>query len=283
MDKLKLADRIGKLIDFTCEEKYADGPRTHLGASLIGHSCSRYLWYTFRWVFHKKHNGRMQRLFNRGHKEEERIVEWLRDGGFEVREFDEDGNQFRISDCGGHFGGSTDGEVKLPGQLANEFDYHNWLLLEMKTYNDASFRRLEKNGMVREKPQHNSQMCTYGVKKGYKYGLYVAINKNTDAIYIEIVELDKEHGLECLSRAEEIINTALPPQKLSQSPTHFKCTYCDFFGVCHGDKLPDINCRSCKHAEPMDNKEWKCNLYNKTIPKDHIGIGCGQWVNIQEL
>lgn len=73
-----LAGLIGADIDRYCVQTYDDGHRNHLGASLIGRECSRYLWYVFRWVYHKQFDGRMYRLFNRGHREEDRFCEWLR-------------------------------------------------------------------------------------------------------------------------------------------------------------------------------------------------------------
>lgn len=79
-----VAEKILQDIDAACVEHYDDGHRTHLGASLIAHDCSRYLWNTFRWVFHKVESGRQYRLFNRGHREEERFVEWLEWAGFKV-------------------------------------------------------------------------------------------------------------------------------------------------------------------------------------------------------
>lgn len=65
------------------EKTQEDGRRNHLGASLIGRKCRRELWYSFRWATDVKHSGRMVRLFNRGHREEERFVEWLRAVGVE--------------------------------------------------------------------------------------------------------------------------------------------------------------------------------------------------------
>src|SRR5690606_19393029 len=98
--------------------------RWHLGGSLIGHDCSYYLWLVFRWCIHEKsegadekeHNniGRIQRLFNRGHREEDRFVEFLKGIGCQIWTHDENGNQFRMSGVNGHFGGSIDGVIKLP-------------------------------------------------------------------------------------------------------------------------------------------------------------------------
>lgn len=79
-----LSKRIANDIDEYCAKAYDDGPRKHLGASLIGHDCSRYLWYVFRWCLHERHSGRQQRLFNRGHKEEARFIEWLEGIGAQV-------------------------------------------------------------------------------------------------------------------------------------------------------------------------------------------------------
>lgn len=63
------------------------GPRPHLGASVVGKPCDRAMVYGFRHAVAKRTEGRMLRLFNRGHKEEISICAWLRMIGIEVREF----------------------------------------------------------------------------------------------------------------------------------------------------------------------------------------------------
>lgn len=67
-----------------CAKHFDDGFRWHLGASLIGHECQRYLFYVYRWCFKEEFDGRMQRLFNRGHREEERFIQYLEGVGFTV-------------------------------------------------------------------------------------------------------------------------------------------------------------------------------------------------------
>ena len=64
---------IAELID-TAHEKKADNHREHLGASLLGHPCDRYLWLTFRWAVKPTFPGRLLRLFRRGHNEEDTVV-----------------------------------------------------------------------------------------------------------------------------------------------------------------------------------------------------------------
>ena len=51
------------------EEAQGDGFREHLGASLIGKSCERALWYDFHWATRSRHEGRILRLFETGQRE----------------------------------------------------------------------------------------------------------------------------------------------------------------------------------------------------------------------
>ena len=84
-----VARRIKDDIDRYCIDTYDGGHRWHLGASLIGESCKRKLWFIFRWCFHETaetvtNHARKQRLFNRGHREEARYIEWLEGIGCEI-------------------------------------------------------------------------------------------------------------------------------------------------------------------------------------------------------
>ena len=85
------------------------GFRPHLGASQVGKSCERALWYDFRWTTPARFPGRILRLFETGQLEEARIVRNLRRIGATVLEVDpETGRQWRVEAHGGHFGGSLD-------------------------------------------------------------------------------------------------------------------------------------------------------------------------------
>lgn len=279
-DLEKLAIQVLNDIDTNAQRKYDDGHRNHLGASLIGDECRRKLWYSFRWCAKEKFAGRILRLFNRGHREEERNVEWLRDCGFTVWEFDEsqppkaDGTypQFRISGCGGHFGGSTDGVVKFPDSYG-ELPY---MLLEFKTNGTGSgFNSLRSEGFAKAKPIHWAQTCTYGYKMGLEYVMYINTNKNDDDMYIEIKKLDYAVAQHMESKAETIIIAREAPARLSDVPTNYKCKMCTFSNICHNGVLPEVNCRSCKHAVPAENAEWYCEHHQNIIPKDVIKEACG--------
>lgn len=258
-------------IDAYCQKTYDGGHRKHLGASLIGHECERYLYNVFRWMKHEKFSGRMLRLFNRGHREEERFVEWLRGIGFQVWEVDAEGNQFRVKACHGHFGGSLDGVNQAP----ERYRINEPMLLEFKTMGTgAGFTALKAKGVAMCKPQHFAQMSTYGKFYGFKYALYMCINKNDDDIHVEIVELNWNVGEDLLRKAESVILAQTPPPRIAENEAFLSCKYCPFVGICHRGEAPERNCRSCSFARPAENGEWYCGNHNAVIPSEFIPNAC---------
>ncbi len=134
--------------------------REHLGASIIGRPCHRALWYSFRWFKKPEFSGQLFRLFNRGQLEENRFVEYLKQAGLKVWTHDvRTGRQFRVSACGGHFGGSCDGLAY--GVISELTSKPLNLVLEFKTHSDKSFTKLKEEGLYMAKPEHFSQMQVY--------------------------------------------------------------------------------------------------------------------------
>lgn len=258
--------------------------RTHLGSSVIGRPCLREIWYGFHWATPSDHEGRMQRLFNRGHMEEGRFIALMLTIGVQVFQQDANGKQFRISEFGGHFGGSGDGVVidipdLAPGQAA---------LSEFKTHNDKSFIKLagknwgkflasaldkslpaevfEGEGVRAAKYEHWIQMQTYMRKMGLAVAIYFAVNKNDDHIYAELVQLDSRAADGAVERARQVIISSGAPSKIpNASPGWHVCRFCDHRPVCHkiGGAVPARNCRTCIHAEPVLEGNfagrWQCN------------------------
>lgn len=279
LERTKVTLQMQNELDAVCKAEFAEDPRTHLGASIIGHPCEAYAWNVFRWLKFEEFDGRMLRLFNRGHEEEFRFVRWLTLMGFEVREVDPvTGNQFRISGVMGHFGGSLDGMAKAPAHYNIPFPF----VLEFKTHSEKSFNKLKKVKLQSAKPMHYKQMCSYGRAWKFEWGLYCAVNKNTDEIYLEFVRLDWNRADDLFRRAENIIRSTTRPQKIAQTETFQECKYCDFAGLCHRNEVPTKNCRSCRYAVAVENAEWHCShpKYAQTIPKAMIPHGCNDYARI---
>lgn len=220
----------------------------------------------------------MQRLFNRGHREEARFIEWLRGIGFEVWDVTDSGEQHRVKAVRGHFGGSLDGINRAP----ERYRITEPMLCEFKTNGTGSgFTKLKEQGVAVAKPKHFAQMSIYGRSYGFKYALYLCINKNDDDIYVEIVELDWRLADDLLRKADEIISAEIAPPKIAFNEAFFECKYCAFVGICHRGDAPERNCRSCINAKAVDNGEWFCQVYGSNIPSDFISKTCDSYRAIE--
>jgi len=283
LQRKALVLQMHKDLEAFCKAEFAEDPRTH---------CRAKAWNIFRWLDHENFSGRMFRLFNRGHLEEARFVRWLEGIGFEIREFDPDTKkQFRIVGCNGHFGGSLDAMIKPPAK----YELPDLIFLgEFKTHNEKSYAKLAGKkpgwqdmdklgarigglGVQMSKPTHYRQMCSYGRAYGFEWGLYCAVNKETDELYFEIVKLDFNQADDLFRKAEGIVNSQRQLPKIAQSEAFFDCKFCNFSGICHRGELPTKNCRSCVYARPVENAEWRCDKWNATIPKEVIPVACPNW------
>lgn len=237
-------------IDKYLEDNQEDSRRGHLGASVVGRKCDREVWYNWRWVEKAHHGGQLLRLFDRGHKEEERFVPWLEaisDGFFP--EDPETGKQWKFKDFKGYFSGSLDGII------LNPCGYEGKYLTEFKTHNDDSFTKLSLNGVKSSKPEHYSQMQIY--MKYYpdlKGALYFAVNKNNDFLYVEFVERDDEWANTQVGRVKSILLSKDPPERMEGAHERFYyCkSFCKLVDVCFKDKDPDKSCRSCRFMKLTD-------------------------------
>ena len=261
---LHRAKRTLDAINAALEQAQETSHRMHLGASEIGKPCDRSLWYKFHWAQKKIWDGRMLRLFARGHKEEERFVAYLRAVGITVWDANPDNptkpdgsvNQIRVSDHAGHFGGSLDGIashlLEFPDEPA---------LLEFKTHSKNSFEKVY-NGVIDNKFEHAVQMQMYMGYEDLPRALYNAVNKDDDDLHLEIIDRDGSVFEKYRERAGRIIWTDTPPKRIAETPANPACKYCDFARLCHfGGVAPDRNCRTCRFSRPTDEGHgvWRCD------------------------
>lgn len=267
-----------KKIHWLYEQKKGD-PRPHMGCSIIGHSCDRYIWLTWRWALRESFPGRIKRLFDTGKREEERLVQDLRELGVELYTMDEEtGKQIAVHAHRGHFSGSVDG-------IGRGFEEapKSWAVLECKTHSAKSFADLQKKGVRESKPQHFAQMQMYMGLLDIDRAMYLAQNKDTDDIYSEWVHFDKDVFNNYLDRAGRLIESSSVPSKLSEDPSWYECKWCDYYAHCHGEKIAQVNCRTCCHATPDKDASWHCEMHGKKITfKDQLK-GCEQHLYIPDL
>lgn len=243
-------------------------PRPHMGASLLGHHCDRWLWLNFRWAIQEEFPGRILRLFRRGHKEEDWVISDLRAIGVHVYDTQ------RSVVLGRHVSGSLDGVVKnLPTAPKST------AILEIKTHAKKSFDLLLKEGVEKSKLMHFVQMNIYMHGTNINRALYYAVCKDDDRIYTEWLHYDKAVAEKYIKRGHVLaLDERLPPP-VSTDPSWYRCKMCAAHSFCH-EKAPikHANCRTCSHVTPKENSTFWCDKWSDTIPEENQHHGCDHHV-----
>ncbi len=263
------------------KRKDAEPNRGYIGASIIGHHCSRGLWYNFRWCGREQFSGRMYRLFDRGDVEEPRMIADLKSIGCTVHEIDpRTGEQFEVKAVDGHFSGHMDGcALGIPEAPKT------WHVLEFKTHNTRSFRKLVKSGVRESKPMHYAQMQIYMHLTGMNRALYMAVNKDDETLYTERIKLNKAEAKALLAKAERVVYSNEPPLRAGKDPGANECKYCNFINLCHSNPMGvavpcEVTCRSCEFARPTKDGDWTCIQKQKTLStNDQIRACCQHLFN----
>lgn len=263
------ANGLAAIIDKKISEQ-RENPRQHLGASLLGHHCDRWLWLSFRWAVIEQFNGRMLRLFRRGQNEEAGIIGDLRAAGLVITE-EIDRRQIRV-DFGAFISGSLDGIIKS-GVPESPKKPH---VLEIKTHSLKSFDELEKQGVEKAKPMHFAQMQVYMHGTSIDRALYAAVCKNDDRYYFERVRYDKDLAEKLVERGKRITQSdRLPEPCHGASPDWYQCKFCAAHDFCHSSKLTrQVNCRTCCHSTALPQSVFVCSKWSAEIPAHAQLTGC---------
>jgi hypothetical protein len=241
-------------------------PRPHMGVSLLGHHCDRWLWINFRWAVVEDFDGRILRLFRRGHSEEDTIIRDLRNIGIDIRS-----SQRRV-DFGNHVSGSLDGVIESGVPEAPKSRH----VAEFKTHSKKSFDDMVKNGVEKSKPTHFIQMQVYMHGTDIKRALYLAVCKDDDRIYTERVKYDKKVAEDAIIRGKRIAMSDRMPEPVSADPSWYQCKFCPAHSFCHkAEPTKRVNCRTCAHSTAMPDSTFRCERHDAdAIPEDFQHEGC---------
>ena len=256
---------IVNLIDAAHQERQ-EPPRPHLGCSTLGHHCDRWLWLSFRWAVVEKFDGRILRLFRRGHLEEPQIISDLRSIGIDI-----DGSQDHV-DFGSHVSGSVDGVIHHGVPTAENTPH----VAEFKTHSKKSFTDLKK-GVQESKPMHYVQMQVYMLGLKLKRALYVAVCKDDDHMHTERVRFDIDVAKKAVARGKRIaLSDRMPEPCTGASKAWYLCKFCAAYSFCHeNEPTQQGNCRTCAHATAKADSTWRCERHNsENIPLDYQRTGC---------
>ena len=260
-------------------ESYEKREKQHfsrrLGASQIGRPCGREKWYSFRWAKAQHWEGRMLRLFLKGHLEEPIVGSDLKQIGVDWQPVDpETGEQWEFSELGDHFvcklDGAACGFVESPA---------TWHVVEIKTSSEQAFNKVCREGCAKAKPEHMAQMVTGMGLSGMERAMYIVVNKNTDEIYTERIHYNAKDWKRILQQAKEIIFAVEPPERINESPAHWQCKFCNFASICHDmGGIAEVNCRTCQFSTPLEEGGWVCEAHRTSISYEEQMAGCDDHV-----
>jgi len=218
----KTTDEIARLVDEALLKDVKEH-RTYMGVSGIGVECSRQLWYSY---FRPKavDSAKVIRIFGMGHALEPIIIGWLKKAGLTIFTEDSKGEQFGFEE--GVIAGHIDGVV-----LGVPFALKIPHLLEIKTANKFRFQEFVKNGFCSDE-KYKAQVHVYMYKMKLTRCLAVVLNKDSQEIYYEIIELDEFYAISILNRAKEVAELEEMPGRKYPNKSFFKCQYCNWKQEC---------------------------------------------------
>ncbi len=267
-----------KTTEYQIESKlYGGNPRNYLGMSGIGNECLRAQWFSWRWATKSKVIARVNRILNRGHSEEASVIKDLTSIGVQVfrrtsgkivtltGKIGE--KQETLHGFENHAKGHPDG--RLLGVIESPKTEH---LLEIKTMKDSKFEQLCKATTVHDYGEgirktflgYFGQVTRYMDKMKLKRTLFVATNKDTQARKYIRIKLDKTYAMVLREREENIVTSEQVPVKRF-TPDNYKCTWCNHHQMCHYNKAPERNCRTCIRVDVLPDGKWNCSIKDKRI------------------
>lgn len=222
--------RISMRIDAAVRaEREKDPSREYLGASRIGHHCLRALQYEF---FNTPKDvpfeGRIYRIFHRGHHGEDWMAEWLRMAGFVLRTAGADGRQFGFSTGKGRIRGHCDG-VFVGGPEEHGPYPRLW---ECKVLGSKGWNKLDRQGLEKAYPEYFAQVQLYMayLNLSENPALFTALNADTMEVYDESAAFEPDRAQELSDRAVTVIRACEAGELLPRCAADEDCFSCRFCG-----------------------------------------------------
>ncbi len=197
------------------KNKPAEAKRNYIGASAIGASCWRQIWYEFNDYESKSLDPRIQRIFEFGHAIEALVKTWLKEGGLEFKE--------NIPSCS---------DAQLPYFKGNIDALTPFYIIEIKSINRATFAQVVTKGVKQVIPKYYAQMQAYMGMTGYEQTVLLMVNKDTCDLHEETVDFDKSFYGDLRVKAQAIYEAKTVPPRIACTPAWFECKQCKFREVC---------------------------------------------------
>ena len=208
--------------------------RDYLGASRIGEPCSRRLVYEYTRAPKddgKEFEGAILRIFDAGHQLEDLCIRWLGGAGFDLRTRNRSGEQFGFSIADGRIRGHIDGVVVEGPDIGVRWP----ALWEHKALGQKSWNDVVKRGVRAARPVYFAQVQLYMAYMELPVALFTATNRDSLALYHEIVPFDVAEAQALSDKAVAVIRAAeageLMP-RIATAPDFHLCRTCEYAKRC---------------------------------------------------
>ncbi len=198
-----------------------DAPRDYIGASSIGDSCLRKIWYQFTKAQSDPIPARTRRIWEMGHLLEDYAIHLLKRTGIAFEDYQVELCDSELPYFRGHF----DGLMVKPRAI-----------LEVKTAKSSSFNVFVKHGLLKWSPEYYAQIQSYMGMSGILNAYILVMNKDTCSFHDEKIAFDAVYYATLKEKARLIYNAKTTPPRVHASPLWFECKMCQFNKICHNTK-----------------------------------------------
>ena len=201
----------------------AELPRPYLGASIVGHECSRRIQYD--WWCKPVLPARTREIFDRGHHFEERARRHLVAVGFKFAPPE----SLAFTAANGALRGHADGIIIHGPDLPGVYLIYP-LVWEHKAVNAKNWRAVERDGLEKTFPQYAAQVALYQAYLNITNpALFTVTNADTCEWLHFLVSFDAERAQFWSDRAVNIIEATRAGELLPRAyddPMDWRCRMC---------------------------------------------------------
>ena len=219
---------LAKIVDEAILQRPKAEPRRYIGASGIGKTCARAIWYDYNAVEGIALTAQEERTMEIGRRLEGMVVDYIIAAGFKIEVPNEDNDHLLcVDEEVPLFRGHMDGLLYLSDNLP--------VVLEIKTAKHERFEKYnkEEGGVKVWSPVYYAQLQSYMGMRGLKDSLFCVINKNNSDWRMEWVKYDDIFYHEMKIKALSISAIDEPPEKINNSPWYYACQRCRYKQICH--------------------------------------------------
>ena len=252
------ASEVVQKIDDGYAAKTEGKARQYIGASGIGNPCDAYQDFSLRGFPNTEPSPQLKRIFRLGHILEDEVVKDLKERA-DVRVWEVDGltgKQYSYGAWNGHVSAHMDGHIELDDGVLR--------VLEIKSMNDANFKKFKRDGVKASKPIYFAQLqMMMGLSK-IESSFFIAVNKNNSQYHAEIVDFDEFEFSHLKMRVQKVLNGKAT--KISTDETDWRCRGCFKADVCWGRAEVKKECQTCAFAKPKPDGWWHCVKHDVDAP-----------------